>query len=143
MKKLIFIILFITCSLVAVAQNACSSCQGYGKLRCGSCGGNGVVYQQVWNPYYGTFQAVPYRCAACNGYGALICSNCGGKGYVPSPSFQGKSFVKTNAKCKKCSCSGYWGYYHSNGTYEGNCSNTDQWGHSCGHGPEAHGLRKW
>ena len=30
-----------------------------------------------------------------------------------------------------------------NGTYEGACSNTDGHGHTCGHGPEKHGLRKW
>ena len=55
----------------------------------------------------------------------------------------GKTFVKTKNKCSKCSCSGYWGYKHQNGTYEGNCSNTDKYGHKCEHGPEKHGLRKW
>lgn len=54
-----------------------------------------------------------------------------------------KTFVKTKNKCLKCSCSGYWGYKHGNDTYEGNCSNTDSYGHRCGHGPEKHGLRKW
>lgn len=54
-----------------------------------------------------------------------------------------KKFVKTSYGCKKCSCSGYWGYYHSNGTYEGACQHTDQWGHRCGHSPEQHGLRSW
>lgn len=56
-----------------------------------------------------------------------------------------KKFVKTKNKCTKsnCSCSGYWGYKHQNGTYEGNCSNTDGHGHTCGHGPEKHGLKKW
>ena len=54
-----------------------------------------------------------------------------------------RKFVKTKNRCSKCSCSGYWGYKHQNGTYEGNCSNTDKYGHKCGHGPEKHGLRKW
>ncbi len=54
-----------------------------------------------------------------------------------------KKFVKTKNRCSKCSCSGYWGYKHQNGTYEGACSNTDGHGHTCGHGPEKHGLRKW
>ncbi len=54
-----------------------------------------------------------------------------------------KKFVKTKNKCSKCSCSGYWGYKHDNGTYEGACSNTDKWGHKCGHDPEKHGLKKW
>lgn len=56
-----------------------------------------------------------------------------------------KKFVKTKSQCTKsnCSCSGYWGYKHQNGTYEGACSNTDGHGHACGHGPEKHGLKKW
>ncbi|MGM9833733.1 MAG: hypothetical protein ACI31A_08630, partial [Candidatus Limisoma sp.] len=56
-----------------------------------------------------------------------------------------RTFVKTKNKCRNsnCSCSGYWGYKHGNGTYEGNCQNTDGHGHTCGHGPEKHGLRKW
>lgn len=55
-----------------------------------------------------------------------------------------RKFEKTRNKCSKCSgCSGYWGYKHQNGTYEGDCSNTDGHGHTCGHGPEKHGLRKW
>ena len=62
-----------------------------------------------------------------------------------SSSTKTKKFVKTKNKCQKsnCSCSGYWGYKHDNGTYEGACSNTDGHGHTCGHGPEKHGLRKW
>lgn len=55
-----------------------------------------------------------------------------------------RKFEKTRNKCSKCSgCSGYWGYKHDNGTYEGACSNTDGHGHTCGHGPEKHGLKKW
>lgn len=62
-----------------------------------------------------------------------------------SSSATSKKFVKTGNRCNKsnCSCSGYWGYKHQNGTYEGSCSNTDGHGHTCGHGPEKHGLRKW
>lgn len=54
-----------------------------------------------------------------------------------------RTFKKTKNKCTKCSCKGYWGYKHGNGTYEGNCSNTDSWGYTCKHGPEKLGLRKW
>ena len=56
-----------------------------------------------------------------------------------------RTFVKTSYRCKKsnCSCSGYWGYKHGNGTFEGSCSNSDGHRHTCGHGPESHGLRKW
>lgn len=65
--------------------------------------------------------------------------------YSNEVSFRGsdRKFVKTSYGCNECSCSGYWGYKHTNGTYEGSCSNTDMWGHKCGHGPEKHGLRKW
>lgn len=54
-----------------------------------------------------------------------------------------KTFVKTSNRCSKCGCSGYWGYKHHNGCYEGSCSNSDGHGHTCGHGPEKHGLKKW
>lgn len=54
-----------------------------------------------------------------------------------------RTFVKTRNGCSKCDCSGYWGYKHGNGTYEGSCSNSDGHGHTCVHGPEKHGLRKW
>ena len=56
-----------------------------------------------------------------------------------------RTFVKTNAKCGRgnCRCSGYWGIKHNNGTYEGACRNSDGYGHTCGHSPQDHGLRKW
>lgn len=54
-----------------------------------------------------------------------------------------KNFKKTKHSCHTCSCSGYWGYQHGNGTWEGACQNTDNWGHTCNHSPEAHGLRSW
>lgn len=54
-----------------------------------------------------------------------------------------KTFKKTKYSCGTCSCSGYWGYQHSNGTWEGACQNRDKWGHTCNHSPKAHGLRSW
>lgn len=56
-----------------------------------------------------------------------------------------KKFVKTKSSCNNsnCSCPGYWGYLHENGHYEGACSNKDGHGHTCGHSPEKHGLKKW
>ncbi len=54
-----------------------------------------------------------------------------------------RKFEKTHNKCSTCSCTGYWGYKHQNGAYEGKCSNKDSHGHTCGHGPEKHGLKKW
>lgn len=53
------------------------------------------------------------------------------------------SFKKTSYRCDKCSCKGYWGYKHGNGTYEGKCSNRDAGGHTCRHSPQQHGLREW
>ena len=57
----------------------------------------------------------------------------------------GGTFTKTNNKCKHslCQCSGYWGYKHQNGTFEGNCSNSDGFGHTCRHSPQDHGLKKY
>ena len=66
--------------------------------------------------------------------------------YSPyNPSFQGSNrrYVETSYDCDECSCDGYYGYKHTNGTYEGACQNTDKWGHRCGHSPEDHGLRSW
>lgn len=56
-----------------------------------------------------------------------------------------KRYVKTKFRCSKsnCQCSGYWGIKHDNGTYEGPCGNSDGFGHTCKHGPEHHGLKKW
>ena len=100
-------------------------------------------------------------CHQCKGYGAFAtmygpmrCNNCNGQGTVSvkrkinrssNISFKGGTFVKTNYKCKhnSCDCSGYWGYKHSNGTYEGKCQNSDGWGHTCNHSPEDHGLKSW
>lgn len=62
---------------------------------------------------------------------------------VPTSGSNRPVFRKTSYKCKKCSCSGYWGYQHQNGRFEGNCSNRDKWGHTCGHSPEYHGLKSW
>ena len=89
MKKLIMIFLAVFVSTVVFSQTRCNSCSGYGKFRCNVCGGGGVVYQQVYNPYYGLYQTVPYACANCGGYGAIVCRTCGGYGYVSTPSFRG------------------------------------------------------
>ena len=73
-------------STFAFSQTACYRCGGYGKFSCNTCGGAGVVYQQVYNPYYGMYQPVPYTCVSCSGYGAFSCTACGGSGYVYSSS---------------------------------------------------------
>lgn len=75
--------------------------------------------------------------------GILIVTAFGVNAFSETTEVSSVTFTKTKNKCTKCSCSGYHGYKHQNGTYEGNCSNTDQYGHKCGHGPEKHGLKKW
>ena len=148
MKRIMFIIAVLICTTAMYSQTRCISCNGYGRFRCNNCSGYGFVYQQVYNPYFGIYQTVTSRCVGCGGYGVIVCLNCNGLGYTrsSSPSFgsQTKWFVKTTYKCSTCNgCSGYWGIYHTNETYEGACSNTDGYGYRCGHGPEKHGLKKW
>lgn len=96
-------------------------------------------------------------CARCSGYGQLmtpyglaICPQCGGLGTVTVSSGSNVSFgssttriVQTTASCDACDCSGYKGIKHDAGTYEGDCSHSDGWGHSCGHSPSHHGLRQY
>lgn len=55
---------------------------------------------------------------------ALTCLAVTAESFVESESAQTEfalssteKFVKTNYRCTKCSCSGYWGYKHQNGIY--------------------------
>ena len=154
MKRYILLFIFICVGIVSYSQTQqCRTCNGYGKLYCNTCAGGGVVYQQVYDPYYGIYQNVPYKCATCNGYGVLICSHCGGSGYVqntPNINFEGGDWIpvkKDVSKCKGhagslCSCKKYIGYKKAGREYyQGNCENYVN-GHKCGHRPEAHGLNK-
>lgn len=130
MKKILSIL--VLCLVVAVTALVAAPRYETVKVPCQSCGGSGVV-----TTYYG-----PAYCPNCGGAGGFVT-----KVWVDDngPAFRGdsKTFVKTSNACDDCSCKGYWGYRHSNGTYEGKCSNTDRWGHKCGHSPEHHGLRSW
>lgn len=107
MKRYILLFIFICVGIVSYSQTQqCRTCNGYGKLYCNTCAGGGVVYQQVYDPYYGIYQNVSYKCATCNGYGVLICSHCGGSGYVqnsPNINFKGKHCSYTVG----CDCSGF------------------------------------
>lgn len=149
MKKLVCLAFFSLLSIIAFAQSRCETCNGSGGMVCRYCSGYGVVVTTVWNPYMGCYQNVQTVCGACQGYKRVVCNTCGGRGTVSSPSFGGQTswFVKTTYKCSICKsgngCSGYWGIYHTNGTYEGTCKNSDGWGHTCGHSPEKHGLKSW
>ncbi len=134
MKKIICIIILLfgaSMVLTSIDAVAIDNIQQYQKVVCPNCQGTGVV-ATMWGPVY---------CPQCAGTGAItvIVNN------QNNPSFRqsSKRFVKTEYECEECSCDGYWGYYHSNGTYEGKCSNTDRWGRKCNHTPEDHGLRSW
>ncbi len=129
----------------------CNTCNGYKALRCNVCNGGGVVYSQVWNPYYGCYQTVQQYCGYCYGRGAVMCNRCKGYGYLVvsnQPSFRGNNLISVEVKTRKCSgyggslcsCTLYKGYKKS-GTniYTGKCTNVVM-GHTCGHGPAAHGL---
>lgn len=127
MKKVLVSLLMMVCSFAANAQSTCSSCQGYGTFRCSSCGGNGVVYQQVWNPYYGVYH-VPYRCGTCNGYGVLICSNCGGQGIVNSDN---SSFHGRTAYYAECSHDHGCKLYVPTSAGDSYCATCRNNGHKC------------
>lgn len=104
----------------------------------------GIIYLGPTTPWKWQWRKGDiYTVKYANGYvQSWVCSVTDVKPY--NPSFRNRpSFVKTKFRCDKCSCSGYWGYRHDNGTYEGNCSNTDSWGHTCGHSPQHHGLQNW
>lgn len=55
-----------------------------------------------------------------------------------------KPVIVKGASCKHsgCYCSEYHGKQTSTGQYKGKCTNTNGWGHTCGHSPEEHGLNK-
>lgn len=115
-------------------------------VNCEHCDG-GYKYKQV-NLGGGRTTTLKTRCTFCRGRGYVThtVKNKSAEKNVPkyiAKASDRKTFKKTKNRCSTCSCSGYWGYQHQNGTYEGNCSHTDQYGHRCGHGPEKHGLRKW
>ena len=102
-------------------------------MTCPNCAGYGSV-----QTYYGIMQ-----CPTCAGMGTVSVSSTSG----PNISFGAstRKLVQTDAECDhgSCNCSGYKGYKHDNGTYEGLCQHSDGYGHTCGHTPEYHGLKSW
>lgn len=100
----------------------CPNCAGYGSIQ----------------TYYGIMQ-----CPTCAGLGSVSISTTSG----PNVSFGSSTtmLVQTNAECHygSCECSGYKGIRHDNDTFEGACQHSDGFGHTCGHGPDKHGLKKW
>lgn len=78
-------------------------------------------------------------------YGARYCDYCKGRGKRVNVVFKKEAVrtVSTKKGCSRCDCDGYIGIEHLNGTYEGNCSNSDGHGHTCRHSPKNHGLSSW
>ena len=96
---------------------------------CPQCAGYGQVAS-----YYG-----PVNCPLCQGAGQIVAPG----GSNPSFGARTTSLVQTNASCDECGCSGYRGIKHDAGTYEGDCSHSDGYGHTCRHSPTHHGLRQY
>ena len=125
MKK-IFMVLVILLSLTSVYSQStvtCGTCNGYKALRCNGCNGGGIVYSQVWNPYYGCYQTIQQYCGYCGGRGAAVCNRCGGYGYLVvnnQPSFKGnrKVLYDSSRICPTNSTSKtYRGYDNGNNGY--------------------------
>ena len=155
MKYTIIIMLVL---ILASCGGGGSSSTTYSEV-CATCNGYGVIVDQATG-YKRVCPACGNPCTACGGFGLATdyygnlgnCVYCSGTGRNQNKSGNGSNvsfgarttkFVKTNAKCDECSCSGYWGIKHDSGAYEGDCQNTDQWGHRCGHSPSHHGLKQY
>ena len=147
---MVLVMLLSLTSVYSQSTVTCGTCNGYKALRCSGGNGGGIVYSQVWNPYYGCYQTVQQYCGYCGGRGAVVCNRCAGYGYLVvnnQPSFKG-NLIAVSVKTRKCSgfggslcsCTNYKGFRKAGtNTYTGNCSNMVN-GHTCGHGPSAHGL---
>ena len=75
---MVLVMLLSLTSVYSQSTVTCGICNGYKALRCSGCNGGGIVYSQVWNPYYGCYQTVQQYC----GY-------CGGRGYVTDVAVMG------------------------------------------------------
>ena len=84
MKKTFMLLTALLVTIVSYSQTRCTVCNGYGKLVCRVCCGNGVVFQNYFNPYWGVWQTASYSCTACWGKGGVSCVNCGGMGTIAS-----------------------------------------------------------
>lgn len=94
-----------------VTNVTCSMCNGYGKITCPQCAGQGLV------PYYGNY----VFCPNCGGNRVVVCASCYGKGTITTPggskniSFGSGCSSHNGNKCSvyengsTCNCSGFNG----------------------------------
>lgn len=120
--KYTFIIMLVL--ILASCGGGGSSSTTYSEV-CGTCNVYGVIVDQATG-YKRVCPACGNPCTACGGFGlatdyygnvgnCVYCSGIGrnqnNNGNCSNVSFGARTtkFVKTNAKCDECSCSGYWG----------------------------------
>lgn len=124
MKNFLMVFVMLLSLTPAYSQSTvtCGTCNGYKTLICSSCNGSGVVYSQVWNPYYGCYQTVQQYCGYCGGRGAITCNKCGGYGYLVvnnQVTFRGNSNIlyDSNRICPNSTSKTYRGYDNGNNGY--------------------------
>ena len=143
---LIFTIIGLQIAGLSQQTQPCSTCLGTGGIICPNCGGTGAVMMTFYDPYYGYYNQTVI-CPNCQGFGRVVCPSCLGRGYHYSISFNSNGFSKVRVtNCEKhsrCSCTTYIGYKRDGlDQYKGACENIVN-GHTCGHGPKAHGLTEY
>ena len=92
MKKKIAIglVLLVAVTGIILAQSRCGSCNGVGKVKCGTCssytaGPGRITCQRCGGrgyTSYNTFTGEKTECSSCNGRGSKTCYECGGSGKV-------------------------------------------------------------
>ena len=124
MKKILMVLVMLLSLTSVYSQSTvtCGTCNGYKSLRCSGCNGGGIVYSQVWNPYYGCYQTIQQYCGYCGGRGAVVCNRCGGYGYLVvnnQPSFKGnrKVLYDSSRICPNSTSKTYRGYDNGNNGY--------------------------
>ena len=103
----------------------------------------GVCHLRAYNPYV-EFQGLRYRLTFAvigEGYHEFKKAQYGFS-ISNTPFEANKPVTVTDAPCRDagCHCRAYKGYRTPAGSYTGQCQNSDGWGHTCNHGPKAHGL---
>ena len=72
MKKMVLVLVALLVTVASFSQTRCGVCNGHGKFVCRVCGGYGVMYQNYYDPFWGTWRTASYYCAGCGGQGAVF-----------------------------------------------------------------------